>query len=450
MHPTKPLFIKQLKLSSWLQTSLALPSLKSTQLKRIAQATGVPTGGPKPELLARLEREILSSAGVHCNGNGSGGANGSANGSGNGKGIGIGKEISILSIDMGIRNLAFAHLTTSTPFSTAAKRKSSSFPKVTLNAWHRLDLTQSQYPPQDNNSNIHPSNGNGNGNGNGEGDDTNPGIKPIIGLPPSPAGSPLREKDIMTNETQGFSLPLYARHAYTLVRMMLDKYQPTHILIERQRFRSIGGSAVQEWSLRVGVFEGMLYSVLETLAREQQRASFGRTSAGAGADATSYGENGGEGLGMMIPLVLGVEPSRVVRYWGDQIGFSNFHLEGREKGQNSVDGKKVKIDIVGGALDRLDPDPDSSADAIPDADVPRGPRDLATHLAIAKDADLHRTIEGYLARWYGKRGKAVQGVRKLGKLDDLADALLQGLTWLEWQVMRERILREGVEFLLNE
>ena len=447
MHPTKPLLTKQLKPSSWLQTSFVLPSLKSTQLKRIAQATGVPTGGPKPELLARLEREILSSAGLH--GNGSGNGSGDANGSGNGKGIGIGKEISILSIDMGIRNLAFAHLTTSTPFSTTAKKKSSSLPKVTLNAWHRLDLTQSQYPPQDNISNIHPSNGNSNG---GEDGDTDPGIKPIIGLPPSPTGTPLREKDIMTNETQGFSLPLYARHAYTLVRMLLDRYQPTHILIERQRFRSIGGSAVQEWSLRVGVFEGMLYSVLETLAREQQRASFGRTSAGGGG-ATG---DGGEGLGVIIPLVLGIEPSRVVRYWGDQIGFSNFHLEGREKGQNSVDGKKVKIDIVGGALDRLDPgdygaldsDPDSSADA--DANAPRDPRDLATHLVIAKDADLHRTVEGYLTRWYGKRGKAVQGVRKLGKLDDLADALLQGLTWLEWQVMRERIVKEGVEFLLNE
>ncbi|PLB34449.1 uncharacterized protein BDW47DRAFT_129079 [Aspergillus candidus] len=293
----------------------------------------------------------------------------------------------------------------------------------------------------------------------------------------------------------------------------LTRYRPTHLLIERQRFRSGGASAVQEWSLRVGVFEGMLHAVLFTLGRQLKTP----------------------------PVVVGVEPRRVGRYWELVRGVSSLeHGKGvekvkgeegekKKKKKSAKEGKKVKIALVGGWLEAACSSASASSASLGDissiaasssvtsaghtgvascsepgwgastsasastptpaetttntpTDTPTTTTTDDTRLSLqipsTPSPALQKTITAYLAKWHGsprtrkktptrsemadgtaggQRGDTDKDVDKeeepnveiesgieIGKLDDLADCLVQGVTWLEWRAMRERVVREGV------
>lgn len=298
-------------------------------------------------------------------------------------------ELRILSLDMGIRNLAFACL----------RAPDSRFLRPELIAWHRLAVEDieslnlgSKVP-----SNLHSLQYNL--------DPTNsPGEPPSTSSAQSP--SPIKIQD--PKETT-FSPFLYAQTAYKLITTLLEHYSPTHVLIERQRFRSGSSSAVLEWTLRVGVLEGMLYAVLRTLCEER---------------------------GSLRGLeVCGVEPRRVVRYWSVGDDLARRSPEGGGKAKKRVTAREVKqgkIDLVGGWLDGA---------------LGGGSGDGGEKIIIPHDATATREMaSAYLRKWRGEaRGKKKDlNGGGIGKLDDLADCLLQGVTWLEWQVMRERLLREGV------
>jgi cruciform cutting endonuclease 1 len=398
--------------------------LKSAQLQHIARATGIQSSGTKSVLVERIATELGSQSAIDdsvaesepspglqarqadFNRSQSRTLKNKAN-TANAKSS---KSWSILSIDMGIQNLAFAHLRV--PHSTSA-----SAPIPELTAWHRLavsDIASLNLTGLSKETKIPQS-------------VLSDSEFPLIGATETQTKGrkpKSNKKKALAKAKDSFSPDLYAATAYNLLTSLLTAYRPTHILIERQRFRSGGASAVQEWTLRVGVFEGMLHAILYALRKER-----------------------GDGM-----VVKGVEPKRVVGYWleGER---------GKEKEKEKLNAravKKAKIDLVGRWL--------GAAVNGGKEEVVAGVQAEAGKIGLADRAEapvLHGIVGAYLRKLKGeaksKKTRALkdssvsvapaEDVVDLGKLDDLADCLLQGVAWIEWQGMRERIAKEGFQAL---
>lgn len=371
---------------------------------------------------------------------------------------------SILSIDMGVQNLAFAHLRVPRSGIPGIGIDATNPRPPELTAWHKLaisEISSLNLIPGDSTSIIKPESAEAIPRS-GDATESSQAILPIG------TGKDLRVKVKIaksTKEKDSFSPDLYAANAYTLISSLIAAYRPTHVLIERQRFRSGGGSAVLEWTLRVGLLEGMLYAVLHTLRQER------------GGDVANL-------------VVRGVEPRRVVRYWLEG-GFgpsvpgkreadekSEVGEKVKEKKPNAREVKKAKVDLVGRWLSAAMQKQNTNACPETDGSLEKLELGIATDnkivLADKAECPTLRGVAGaYMRKWQGqtqtlKKGKGKES-RALksgplsplpvsphseigdevaaidpGKLDDLADCLLQGVTWVEWQIMRERIAREGV------
>ncbi|KAL8753402.1 MAG: hypothetical protein Q9184_005430 [Pyrenodesmia sp. 2 TL-2023] len=238
---------------SWLRTC------KLKQLEAIARATGVNSSGTKPILITNIQDALTSKQ--------------TATSSPTPK---RNHDYNILSIDMGIRNLAYCHLSLPSTWLSTSKTKKTNPQTINpiIKHWARIDVSKST------NSNEAVSD-----------EQTKP--------------TPIKES---------FDPSTYAAHAHHLLTHTLLPLAPTHILIERQRFRSMGGSSVQEWTLRVNMFEAMLYATLHTLRQA------------------------GKWEGNVLP----VEPNKVSKFWiGGEEG-------GRGKGKKAKKRKMARArELVG-------------------------------------------------------------------------------------------------------
>lgn len=313
-------------------------SLKSDELKDLAIAYGAPCSGTK-DVLSRGLVDVLDGAGdgraprLHA------------------------QPLSVVSIDMGIRNLAYCHLRCSS--STEEQLYKTRRNNISIDTWRRMDVSTGA----------------------------------AQGLEPEKGASTATKKLLASKaEDEGTTAPLkesfdpiaYAERAYALVSRILEDHQPTHVLIERQRFRSGGGPAVQEWTLRVGMFEFMIYATLHTLRAQGKHSS------------------------SIVPVL----PPMVNRYWISEIEKSGIMTESKP---TSTAMKRYKINHVRSILE--------------------------TREAIGRQVELSgqagELASAFLSKLNGDRRTSRSNA--IPKLDDLSDCLLQGLAWVAWQENRRRI-----------
>lgn len=213
----------------------------------------------------------------------------------------------------------------------------------------------------------------------------------------SPATTPVLMED--------FSPARLSALAVDLILNRLLPLRPDVVTLEQQRFRQMGGSGVYEWTLRVNSLESMLYAVL-TLLRE-----LGKWDSPMG------------GGGRIEPVVA----RNVLEFMGvrDRLaGFDVGDIWARHRGAgDKIDNKKVKKDIIGRAL--------ASAEG----------------LVVEEPARL--VAAEYLDEWQGKKSFQRKADR-MKKLDDLADCLLQGLAFIHWQNNKRMLLEGGVDALQDQ
>jgi cruciform cutting endonuclease 1 len=297
----------------------------------------------------------------------------------------------VLSIDLGIRNLAFTLLTL-----PESKTKGA---KPIIHAWQRVELAPAAVKVVK--AKL----------GDDESTDSRRKAKP----PP-----------------QDFSPTALSVMALRLVKDHLLPLRPTHVVIERQRFRSGGGAAVFEWTVRVNSLESMLYAVFATA----------------------------KGLGQWDGTVDSVDPKRVGPFLLGEDGEDEAGISGDEKPKSKAKARKAKsiIEAADGAEGMVEPitktKKNSKENKKLKIDV------LGKWLVEGTDVtidgeDAKATKEVFLKKWLPKK-KVIKG-KKTGqekqalasntmdtmkKLDDVTDSLLQGVAWLRWQENTQTLLKE--------
>lgn len=317
-----------------------MPSIAKTwtipRLQALLAAVGAGKAGVKAELWTRLQEAARTPLLPP------------ASASGNGR-------TRLLSVDMGIRNLAYCLVEVQSGASGGQSRLSAPT-NVRVLRWKKVALLPAA-PPKSASSTIP--------------------TRQETTTEPSAAYHPANLSVVATDLITSTFLPL----------------APHTILLERQRFRTGGASAVQEWTLRVNMLESMLWAALRMLAHRHD----------AGGDVGGAGN----------AAVHGVLPARVA---------AAFPLD--DKRAAPVDNKRAKVALVRSWLTEASRPPNICL-SVTDSD---GARD-------ARDAFLSR-----------EAGVRLQG----GKLDDLADCLLQAVAWIYWDANRRLLREQGIDGLATE
>lgn len=346
------------------------PSLKLAELQRVALLCGLATSGTKADIRERIAQ-------VAANVPGGGGV--------------PWRDRRILSIDLGLRNLGYGLLTPA-PEPRRKKLQDPSPlapPRVQLHAWMRTDLVA---PP----------------------------ASPSPAAAADPALSKREKLKEKQKQSEAFSPAALSETAVRLVRHTLLPLKPTHVLIERQRFRSGNAAPVLEWTLRVNTLEAMIYAAFRTLREcgqwEGEVVSVPPLRVGPFwmAGAGGGGGSGGTKKAEAADTDLDLEELE---------GETETTRRRKSSRQAKLNMKKEKIDILGNWL---------SEGAV----------------ISPQTKSVEAMIQTYFEHWRRKPGarKTKTRINELGieeeaikKIDDLADSLLQGMAWIRWEENKESL-----------
>lgn len=162
---------------------------------------------------------------------------------------------------------------------------------------------------------------------------------------------------------------------------------------------------VQEWTLRVNMLESMLWAVLETL-RNQSGSAWG------------------------FPTIHAVPPARVANFWTglsevDLRPPSDFLLQNMNRGKLEPSWSARQKDSKSEAVVNMKK---AKVEVVKNWVAGRGD----VKLEFAGEGDETAEVFRENTRTPGRRKKD-RNEAALGKLDDLADCLLQGVAWLRWE-----------------
>ncbi|KAH7085069.1 mitochondrial resolvase Ydc2 [Paraphoma chrysanthemicola] len=314
-----------------------------------------------------------------------------------------GKGFRIISIDMGIKNLAFCDV------EVEYTGNDSMNPRLDIIRWDKLNLLNAKYDLDQRQSEVRNS---------------------------------LHVQDGVEDaedEQDPYSLPVLSRTAYTFLRKSILEVSPDIILIERQRWRSGGSAAIQQWTVRVNTLEAMLWAILNTLNLEQSGTSRGVKGA---AMHKQYG-------------VHGVDPKRVGQYWlgqqskagaerQDDAAFQALEVEAnqiKKKEPRSKAEKKAKIAILRSWFATKPPSTKASTPATaPILSFTVGPGATTALNALSISAAKARRKKKYETDdQVVEKGLPAVAEKDLKKLDDITDSCLQVAAWVAWESNRRQL-----------
>lgn len=361
------------------------PTIKTLQslLTRIGSATS----GKKDVLLSRLKKDLEIPSRIPSFRNAP-------------------ESTRIVSIDMGIKNLAFCVADIDTGSSLHRKTdgtKDAGGIGMSVQAWRRLNVADEVE-------------------------------KEMLNTSTAKNGSSSEEVE------DAYTPSALARTAYTLLTKTLLPYKPDVILIEKQRWRSGGGAAIQQWTVRVNTLEGMLWAILTAL-RDESRPKPPNPSK-AEPKMRSY-------------EIFGVDPKRVGHFWiGDEHDSAvqerewsktNDVVEGevkdisitKRKASKPTKAKKAekvaKINVLKSWLTRPIPAvlPSTSSLTLDSLGL------VKPNIRFSFSKDAEATREALCTeKASGGRRKKVDGVTEIKKLDDITDCFLQAAAWVAWEQNR--------------